>query len=54
MESDQISPSESTGRSFGQNFDSGLMCFVTTVRLLGIPADYQQLKRAFVVSGTKL
>ncbi|MDU4960254.1 MAG: type I secretion system permease/ATPase [Sporomusaceae bacterium] len=30
--------------------DSGLMCLVTAARLLGIPADYQQLKRAFAVS----
>ncbi|HBS58151.1 MAG TPA: type I secretion system permease/ATPase, partial [Firmicutes bacterium] len=29
--------------------DSGLMCLVTAARLLGIPADYQQLKRAFLV-----
>jgi len=33
-----------------QTLDSGLMCLVTAARLLGIPADYQQLKRAFVVS----
>lgn len=33
-----------------QNFpDSGLMCLVTAARLMGIPADYQQLKRAFLV-----
>jgi len=30
--------------------DSGLQCLVTAARLLGIPADYQQLKRAFSVS----
>ncbi|CQR74265.1 Toxin RTX-I translocation ATP-binding protein [Sporomusa ovata DSM 2662] len=30
--------------------DSGLMCLVTAARLLGIPADYQQLKRAFLVN----
>ena len=35
-----------------QTIDSGLMCLVTAARLLGIPADYQQLKRAFVVSET--
>lgn len=32
--------------------DSGLMCLVTAARLLGIPADYQQLKRAFLVTET--
>lgn len=30
--------------------DSGLMCLSTAARLLGIPAEYQQLKRAFLVS----
>ena len=35
-----------------QTIDSGLMCLVTAARLLGIPAEYQQLKRAFVVSDT--
>lgn len=30
--------------------DSGLMCLVTAARLLGIPAEYQQLKRAFLVA----
>ena len=30
--------------------DSGLMCLSTAARLLGIPADYQQLKRAFLLT----
>lgn len=30
--------------------DSGLMCLVTAARLMGIPADYGQLKRAFAIS----
>ncbi|SMC46536.1 type I secretion system permease/ATPase [Sporomusa malonica] len=34
------------------SLDSGLMCLVTAARLLGIPAEYQQLKRAFVVADT--
>lgn len=32
--------------------DSGLMCLSTAARLLGIPADYQQLKRAFLIADT--
>ncbi|MDR3564215.1 MAG: type I secretion system permease/ATPase [Negativicutes bacterium] len=32
------------------NIDGGLMCLVTAAKFLGIPADYQQLKRAFVIS----
>ena len=30
--------------------DSGLMCLSTAARLLGIPADYAQLKRAFLIA----
>jgi len=36
--------------STGPVIDSGLVCLVTAAKILGIPADYQQLKRAFVVS----
>jgi subfamily B ATP-binding cassette protein HlyB/CyaB len=32
--------------------DGGLACLVTAAKLLGIPADYNQLKRAFVVADT--
>jgi subfamily B ATP-binding cassette protein HlyB/CyaB len=35
-----------------QEIDGGLRCLATASRILGIPADYQQLKRAFLVSGT--
>lgn len=41
-------PESST--SPGQNLDSGLICMVTAARILGIPAEYEQLKRAFSVS----
>lgn len=36
----------------GQKLDSSMMCLVTAAKLLGIPADYQQLKRAFMIAGT--
>lgn len=50
MNSTQSGGTESTGERNNQKIDSGLMCLVTAARILGIPADYGQLKRAFLVS----
>lgn len=52
MESNQQGNPETTGKSSGPAIDSGLMCLATAAQILGIPADYRQLKRAFVVSET--
>lgn len=41
---------ETQGQTSDPIIDSGMMCLVTAAQLLGIPADYQQLKRAFIVS----
>lgn len=37
-------------KEHGETMDSGLMCLVTAARLFGIPADYRQLKRAFLIT----
>lgn len=42
---------ETLEKTAESNLDSGLMCLVTASRLLGIPAEYEQLKRAFAISG---
>lgn len=52
MEVKQNIAAETKGESSEQHLDSGLMCLVTASRLLGIPADYQQLKRAFGVTNS--
>ncbi|BBB90802.1 MAG TPA: type I secretion system permease/ATPase [Methylomusa anaerophila] len=50
MDSTQRMRSEATNSNPATKIDSGLMCLVTAARLLGVPADYQQLKRAFLVA----
>ncbi len=46
----QIGPKDEVENYAQTKTDSGLICLVTAARLLGVPADYQQLKRAFVVA----
>ncbi|MCE5284288.1 MAG: type I secretion system permease/ATPase [Pelosinus sp.] len=36
------------------DLDCGLVCLITAARMLGIPADYHQLKRAYSVSDQQL
>lgn len=48
MQTAQNQKSEGAQTAQGVKLDSGLMCLVTASRLLGIPADYHQLKRAFI------
>jgi len=50
MDSTQNFKSDDTRKIVEEKIDSGLKCLVTAVKLLGIPADYQQIKRAFVVA----
>lgn len=51
MESNPNEISQPSAGSQQPQVDSGLLCLVTAARLLGVPADYLQLKRAFGVSG---
>jgi hypothetical protein len=50
MEGKQNGQVETNEQTAEQHLESGLMCLVTASRLLGVPADYQQLKRAFAVT----
>ena len=34
-----------------RRIDPALSCLVTVARMLGLPADYEQMRRAYVVAG---
>lgn len=52
MQTSTEKPADMAENSQAETIDSGLMCLSTAARLLGIPAEYQQLKRAYLVSET--